>query len=87
VSDQHSGFHGNPSYPVLLSLWSTRSWRRNRFRLRLRSNKRQVWRAHPSGCVLVAASKLWIGFLQYSVWGFLTKGCGGSVGFIKQAQW
>jgi len=88
VSDQRSGFHGNPYNLVLLSLWSTRSWRRNIFRLCLWSEKKShVWRLHPSVYVLVSASKLCIGFLQYSVWGFLTKDCGGGVVFVKQAQW
>jgi len=39
ASDQQSGFHGNPPYWVMLSLWVKRSWRRNSFRLCLRSEK------------------------------------------------
>ena len=45
--------------------------------------KHHVWRLHPSICVLASASKLCVGFLQYTVGDFFTKRYEGCVGFIK----
>jgi len=53
------------------------------FAYEVKKKKRRVERLQPSVYILVSASKLCVGFLQYPVGEFFTKRCEECVGLIK----